>query len=447
MILRDRGVKQVVDKILPNRSKDIVLSDMECLIDDIILESRYIEEKYKCRLSMLISEDRALGQGYLFNVGKIPDIIRASWSHESKLREYVESIKKQEVALNDCDFVIRQWPDKLTSMICREQNICAYSFVKIKFGSRMFWSDNDYITSSNFINRIKNKSLTSENSKSLDYVISSSVQSRSDKVNKAVSYTFANALKSSIRLIWNDNKKWLRGKQKKDSYHYLGWLPSIFRQVLNYKYVKSISVQPDQISNYKICFFPLHLEPEVALLNFSPEFNNSMEVITWISKSLPVDTLLVIKEQAYSFGVRSNWYYRQMNKIGNVVWANPDVHSWDWINKAKIIVTITGTIGVEAVHMKKPVISFGLHQIINYLPSVRYVESYKQTKLAIDELLSGAIDSENLEIAKIILGTSQMESSIELPEYDSIYSSDNLEIEVAKKALKNLFSEYSFLLT
>ena len=197
----------------------------------------------------------------------------------------------------------------------------------------------------------------------------------------------------------------------------------------------------------KICFFPLHLEPEVALLNFSPEFNNSMEAITWISKSLPADTLLVIKEQVYSFGVRSNWYYRQMNKIGNVVWANPDVHSWEWIKKAEIIATITGTVGVEAVHMKKPVISFGLHQIINYLSSVRYVESYKHTKLAIDELLSGAVDDENLEISRIILGTSQIESSIDIPEYDSIYSSNNLEKEMAKKALKNLFSEYPFLLT
>ena len=57
------------------------------------------------------------------NVEKIPDIIRASWSHEDKLREFIEIIKKHEIALNGCDFVIRQWPDKVTSMICREQNI------------------------------------------------------------------------------------------------------------------------------------------------------------------------------------------------------------------------------------------------------------------------------------------------------------------------------------
>ena len=442
LILRDHEVKKTVDKILPNRSNDIVLSDIECLIDDVISESRYLEEKYKCRLSMLISENRALGQGYLFNVEKIPDIIRASWSHEDKLREFIEIIKKHEIALNGCDFVIRQWPDKVTSMICREQNICTYSFVKIKFGSRMFWSDNDYVTSSNLIKRIKNKSLTNHSGKSLDYVI----ESHGDKVNKSVNYTFSNALKSAIRLIWNDNKKWLRGMQKKDSYHYLGWLPSIFRQALNYKYIKSISVQPNQVSTYKLCFFPLHLEPEVALLNFSPEFNNSMEAITWISKSLPADTLLVVKEQALSFGVRSNWYYRQINKIGNVVWADPDVHSWDWINQAEIITTITGTVGVEAVHMKKPVVSFGAHQIINYLPTVRYVESYKQTKLAIDEFLHGVIDEESFESARSYLSDSQFESSIELPEYESLYLSNNLETELAKRALKNLFSEYPVLL-
>ena len=45
----------------------------------------------------------------------------------------------------------------------------------------------------------------------------------------------------------------------------------------------------------KYIYFPLHLEPEIALLGASPEFNNSMELATWLAKSLPVDFNLVIK--------------------------------------------------------------------------------------------------------------------------------------------------------
>ena len=64
---------------------------------------------------------------------------------------------------------------------------------------------------------------------------------------------------------------------------------------------------------------PLHLEPEIALLALSPEFNNSMEMIAWISKSLPADALVVVKEQPFSFGVRSRRYYHQLMQIGNVI--------------------------------------------------------------------------------------------------------------------------------
>ena len=41
------------------------------------------------------------------------------------------------------------------------------------------------------------------------------------------------------------------------------------------------------------------MEPEVSLLQVSPEFNNSYEVICWVSKSLPADTMLVVKENPW----------------------------------------------------------------------------------------------------------------------------------------------------
>ncbi len=221
LILRDYDVKRFVDKVLPGRNTDIVLSDIDFSVDSVISEALRIEAKYKYKISMLISEDRALGQGYLFNVEKIPDIVRASWPHKKKLKEFVEIVKKQEIALSGCDFVIRRWPNKVTSMICREQNIKSYSFVPIKFGSRVFWSDNDYITSTNYIDRVKTQCFDTKTT--LDYEIFNA----GERINRSINYTLLNALKESINLLWNENKKWLRGKQKKNSYHYLGWLPSI----------------------------------------------------------------------------------------------------------------------------------------------------------------------------------------------------------------------------
>ena len=446
MILRDQGVNFFINNSLNNRNinNDIVLSDFNYEVTDVLSEAIMIEEKYKINLSMLISEDRALGQGYLFNVEKVPDIIRASWSHTKKLEQIIQIVRSYEAAIEGCDFVIRTWPDKISTMICNKNGIGSYAFVPIKFGSRMFWSNDNFITSSKYIERI-NKKTNPINSKN---VVEYEIEAYGDKVNKSVSYSLYRALNESVKLIWNENKVWLRSKQKKYSYRYLEWLPSILRRFQNYNYVKSISVKPSQITEYRICFFPLHLEPEVALLSYSPEFNNSMELVTWISKSLPADVILVLKEQALGFGVRSKWYYRQLNKIGNVAWADPDVHSWDWIKESSAVTTITGTASIEAIYMKKPVLSFGAHQIINYLPSVFFANSFQETKKSIHLIFYDMISNEILENSMKTLEIAQIESSIDYPKeaYENIYASNNLDIDNAGKALEHLFSEYPHLL-
>jgi hypothetical protein len=443
IVARDLVVKHYIEKLLPKREKDIILSNINPKIncDKIIEEGCKIEKKYNINLSTLMSEDRALGQGYLFNVENIPDIIRASWTHEKKIFEIISMIRKYETVLKDVDYVIRMWPDKLVTSIIESNGGRSYSLTSIKYGDRLFWSNNNFITSEKYIDRVvKNITL-------LDYknIIKKQYQIHADaeKVNLDAKYSILNSTKIFLRILFNDTKNFVRGINKKNSYRYLGWAPSVFINFFNYRYVKSISVLPDDIEKkYRLCFFTLHLEPEVALMSFSPEFSNSMEVITWVSKSLPADTLLVVKEQAHSFGVRSKWYYQQINKIGNVVWANPDIHSWDWIDRSRFVVTITGTIGVEAVYFNKPVISYGIHQIINYLPTVHYVSNFIETKKAVNKVLEGNISDKEYSQSRLCLEKAQLDSSFDLPNYKNSYKGELLEIDMAEIALENLFSEY-----
>ncbi len=442
-IARDPGVMKFIENLLPDRTGDIILSEVEFQVgDDIIHEALGIEKKYDCKLSMLMSEDRALGQGYLFNVEKVPNIIRASWPNKDKLRELITNIEKLNMALSNCDFVISSSSSITASIVCNEKDIHLYSLVPIKFGSRELWSDNNYLTSSNYIQRVKDNLSNKIKTSQPDYAI----DNEGVRLNKMVEYTYKRTLKTALQVVWNDSKKWIRGLQVKDSYHFLGWLPSIFRGLLNYRYVKSISIRPDQVSNYKLVFFPLHLEPEISLLSVSPEFNNSMEVITYISKSLPSDAILVLKERAHSFPVRSRWYYKQINKIGNVMWADPDIHSWDWINNVDIVATISGTVGIEAVHLKKPIISYGTHQVINYLPTVYFASNYKETYYAVNDILTNKILDDDLEKSKHALGKAQIDSSVEIPNLNLNHKSFNLDMNTANMALKKLFSEYPYLL-
>ena len=62
-------------------------------------------------------------------------------------------------------------------------------------------------------------------------------------------------------------------------------------------------------------YMPLHLEPEMALQNFSPEFNNQLEMIYWISKSLPSNYFIVVKEHPEMYGLRTIKYINNLIKI------------------------------------------------------------------------------------------------------------------------------------
>ena len=442
IVARDIHVKNLVKKLLPNRKNDIVFSDVKVCIDEsrAIDEAKSIEKKYNINIAMLLSEDRSFGQGYLTNIEKIPDIIRASWPHQKKLVHFLKDFKKKEKILTNVKFVIQMWPTKTVTTITKSLGVKSFSFVAIKYGDRMFWSDNDYITSSRYIDNLE-KFLKKSQLSAVDYMIDSDA----DNFNKSVKYTYKDAIKQITSIVFNDTKNWVRKKQKKNSYHYLGWIPSVLRKVSNYNYILSKSVTPDDLSGYKVVYFALHLEPEVALLNFSPEFNNSMEAIIWISKSIPADYVLVVKEQVLGYGVRSNWYYKQLIKMPNVVLSHPDVHSWDWIKSSKIVSTITGTVGQEAVHFERPVVSFGKHQIINYLPTVYYVSNYIETNKAINHIIRNTPTREDYKKSRIAFSNAQLESSIDIPEYKNTYQSDKLEMSMASKALRHLISEYSHL--
>jgi len=447
IVARDKYVKQAVDRLLLNRKKDqdIVLSDIkipDISKNELIKTAVKIEEKYNIRLSMLTSEDRALGQGYLFNVEKIPHVIRSMWSYERKVEEIIKRINLYESLLNEECLVISQRSNKIISMIARNHGAVTLSPVITRYGAKFFWSDNDYLTSTSLIKKVLHN-LNVENLRNIGKYELIKVE-ESTPVDKHFNYFYA--LKRGFKVFINDSKNWIRGMQRKNSYQYLGWLPTVFRSVRNYRYIKTISKKPEDLSGFRIVFYPLHLEPEASTLFYSPEFSNTMDVIAYVSKSLPADTLLVVKEHMHSYGVRSRWYYSNINKIGNVVWADPEIITWDWIKVASIVTTITGTVGVEAVHLLKPVVSYGQHQIINYLPTVKFVSNYNETKSAIDYFLSCRISSSKFQHSSDALLKAQLDVSFDLAEYKKTYKTVNYEGDMAKKSLENLFLEYPELL-
>ncbi len=106
-------------------------------------------------------------------------------------------------------------------------------------------------------------------------------------------------------------------------------------------------------------FYPLHFEPEIALSLFAPFYNNQLWLAKQIGRSLPMNYKLYIKEHPAMFGNRPRRFYTELKKIPNVKLIKPSVISFEILRRAKIVITITGTPGWEAMLLQKPVITFG----------------------------------------------------------------------------------------
>lgn len=106
-------------------------------------------------------------------------------------------------------------------------------------------------------------------------------------------------------------------------------------------------------------FFPLHYEPEIGLLLQAPFFTNQLHTIKQIASALPVGYKLYVKEHPVMVAYRPRSFYKQLKKIPNLKLLHPSISSYQIIPRAKLILTITGTVGWESLILKKPLITFG----------------------------------------------------------------------------------------
>lgn len=106
-------------------------------------------------------------------------------------------------------------------------------------------------------------------------------------------------------------------------------------------------------------FYPLHFQPEATTLILAPFYVNQLYVIEQISRSLPLDTKLYVKEHPVSLGRRPISYYRQITQLPNVRLIETNLDSHQLIRNAVATLTLTGTVGWEAILYGLPAICLG----------------------------------------------------------------------------------------
>jgi hypothetical protein len=128
----------------------------------------------------------------------------------------------------------------------------------------------------------------------------------------------------------------------------------LFRNRCARQYLAKVHV--DDIPE-KSVFYAIHMQPEQSTLAQGNWYVNQVALIENISKSLPIGYTLILKEHPNGPGSRPVWQYRHLERFYNVRFCNADSKSI--IRSVESVITVTGTVGMEALVLDKPTIVLG----------------------------------------------------------------------------------------
>lgn len=120
-----------------------------------------------------------------------------------------------------------------------------------------------------------------------------------------------------------------------------------------YQKLKKYFQQPDYTKKY--VFYPLHFQPEASTCVCAEKYEKQLYYIDSWAKSLPADTVLYVKEHYTLLGHKKLNFYKELQKYPNVFLIEPWVSARELIVNSVAVTTLTGTAGLEAMLLRKPV--------------------------------------------------------------------------------------------
>lgn len=114
-----------------------------------------------------------------------------------------------------------------------------------------------------------------------------------------------------------------------------------------------------KIRDKKYAIYFLHVQPEITVEGMAFDYQDQVNTLRNILASLPVDMDLVVKEHSPMLGYRPLEVYSQLVHMPGLVIADTHDDSHQLITHASVVVTLTGTVALEAVLYGIPAIVLG----------------------------------------------------------------------------------------
>ena len=153
-----------------------------------------------------------------------------------------------------------------------------------------------------------------------------------------------------------------------------------------YKFVKDVIPL-----NTKIVYLPLQVQPEASTSVTSPYFMNLQSTVEYVSKSLPLGFILVVKDHPAVKGMRSISFLKKIRSLPNVYLVNPKKSAKNLMTLSTLIIGFGGTTLLEAISLGKKILIFE----DSFYSQGKLVHRLKEYRNLHDEIL----DFSNLEIS------------------------------------------------
>ena len=232
---------------------------------------------------------------------------------------------------------------------------------------------------------------------------------------------------SSIKLLFNAIKTAVYKRIKIDKseriYNNINYWIAVnnlpwekFKNIIGYKWnkIKFVNEVPE---GEKFFFYPIHLEPEAAILYIGDGiYKNQIKLIENIAASLPAGYFLYVKDHPHEYAYRSADDYKRLLQVPNIRLLNQWIPAKVVMNKAVGVITINGTAGFEATMLNKQVYCFGENQY-SFVDRNHYVRNIRDLKPEIYEHINDKLEDDKDLYAYVMAYLESMH-----PGYTSCYT-------------------------
>lgn len=289
----------------------------------------------------------------------------------------------------------------------------------------------NYRTKSNIMSESYNNTVTSENDFSFKQMI------------KYISVKIYENLLNRIYILKNYKYNLIKSYSAFNSNPFKRFIYLILYSIRKFYLYSSFNKYFSIVENEKYVYLPLHYVPESSTFVKSPQHVNEMTLIEAISKTMPINWKLYVKEHPAMIGERSFKFYKRCNRLHNVklVKSNHYKDPKNWIEQSLAVVTITGTSAFEAAMLNKPAIVFG-ESVYNVLSNVKVAKNYDELKSLFELVDNNNWPKDNINESAAYIKTA-VDVGVDLNMFSLIHLSNKKILEKKinveeEKELKNL---------